>query len=159
MFGGASPELYAIEAARQQQTANNYLASMQQAGSLTGQNLTNQQSATANMFAPQQGLLNLAATNATTGGQFNTATQNQAKIAAELGLSGVNTMMQGVTNANDINAAGQANQLGLLNSLVGSTPQYNQQGQVVGYNNNAANTIGGLFNLGSSVYNGVKSIF
>jgi hypothetical protein len=159
MFGGASPEMYAIEAAQQQQTANNYLASMQQAGSLTGQNLTNQQSATANMFAPQQGLLNLASTNATTGGQFNTATQNQAKIAAELGLSGVNTMMQGVTNANDINAAGQANQLGMLNSLIGSTPQYNQQGQVTGYNNNAANTIGGLFNLGSSVYNGVKSIF
>jgi hypothetical protein len=159
MFGGASPEMYAIEAAQQQQTANNYLASMQQAGSLTGQNLTNQQYATANMLAPQQGLLNLASTNATTGGQFNTATQNQAKIAAELGLSGVNTMMQGVTNANDINAAGQANQLGMLNSLVGSTPQYNQQGQVTGYNNNAANTIGGLFNLGSSVYNGVKSIF
>jgi hypothetical protein len=68
-------------------------------------------------------------------------------------------MMQGVTNANDINAAGQANQLGMLNSLIGSTPQYNQQGQVTGYNNNAANTIGGLFNLGSSVYNGVKSLF
>jgi hypothetical protein len=159
LYGGASPEQYAIEKAQQQQTTENYLASMQQASALTGQNLQNQQNATANMFAPQQGMLNLAATNATTGGQYNTALQNQAQMYSNLGQQGVNSMLGGVLNSNDLLASGQANQLGMLNSLIGSTPQYNSQGQVTGYNNNAANTIGGLFNLGSSVYNGVKSLF
>jgi hypothetical protein len=159
LYGGASPEQYAIEKAQQQQTTENYLASMQQAGSLTGQNLQNQQSATANMFAPQQGMLNLAATNATTGGQYNTALQNQAQMYSNLGQQGVNAMLGGVLNSNDLLAAGQTNSLGMLNSLIGTTNTYNDNGRITGTQQNAAGNLGGLFNLGSSVYNGVKSLF
>jgi hypothetical protein len=72
---------------------------------------------------------------------------------------GITNMMSGVLNSNDLLASGQANQLGMLNSLIGSTPQYNSQGQVTGYNNNAANNIGGLINAGVGAYNGIKSLF
>jgi hypothetical protein len=110
-------------------------------------------------YQPTQQMYNYAALGGTIGGQYNTAKQNQAQLYSDLGQQGVNSMLGGVLNSNDLLASGQANQLGMLNSLIGSTPQYNSQGQVTGYNNNAANTVGGLFNLGSSVYNGVKSLF
>ncbi|MCI4436900.1 MAG: hypothetical protein JHC33_08860 [Ignisphaera sp.] len=117
MYGGGTPEQFALDQARQEQLSQDALTSMTQANQLTQQGLANQQSALGLSYIPQGQVQNLANFGYNVGNQYNQSIQNQANLFRGTAAVGLPALMNGYNNANDIAANQARTNAGLWNTV------------------------------------------
>lgn len=105
MYGGATPELLAMEESRRQQEAADILSSMTQAGALTGQNIQNIAGMLGVGYTPQTQALATLTPAAQFANIAQAGRQGQSEALYKGGIAGLEAQTAGITGAASLEAA------------------------------------------------------
>jgi hypothetical protein len=118
MYGGGTPEQFAMQQAMQEQLSVDYLNSLQKANQLTGQGLANQSSALGLSYIPQNQLQNLSQMGMNIGNAYNQQAISQGGLLSGTSVAGLQGFNQSMNNAMDSQAAAISGQAGLYSGLL-----------------------------------------
>lgn len=105
MYGGATPELLALEESRRQQETADILSSLTQAGALTGQNIQNIQGMLSAGYTPQAQALATLTPAAQFANIAQAGRQGQSEALYKGGIAGLEAQTAGITGAANLEAA------------------------------------------------------
>lgn len=105
MYGGATPELLAMEESRRQQETADILSSLTQAGALTGQNIQNIQGMLSAGYTPQAQALATLQPAAQFANIAQAGRQGQSEALYKGGIAGLEAQTAGITGAASLEAA------------------------------------------------------